>query len=185
MTDNPHAAIRALVARIRRETGHAVPDVDPNGPGARARVVMLMLTPGPANGGAQMTNVLSPTTNSDQSAQNLRKLMREARLPEEACVFWNSVPWALERRRDPTEDELMRGVAYLKEFVALLPDRRGLVALGRVAQRACKLANLSSIDVPRPSPLAVAEPGAVPNTKSRSWIEVRGGLRQAASLAAR
>lgn len=39
---------------------------------------MLMLTPDPADGGAQMTNILSPTTNSDQSALNLRTLMREA-----------------------------------------------------------------------------------------------------------
>ena len=57
--------------RIGRETGRPVSDVDPREPGARAKVVMLMLSPGPARGGAQETNVLSPTTNSGQSALNL------------------------------------------------------------------------------------------------------------------
>lgn len=185
LAEDTHTALRALVKRIRGETNRAVPDVDPKGPGARARVVMLMLTPGPAEGGAQMTNILSPTTNSDQSALNLRKLMREAGLQESSCVFWNAVPWALERRRDPTNDELARGVAYLKEFLALLPNRRAVVALGRVAQRACNLAGIAAIDVPSPSPLAVAAPGPRANAKSRRWIEVREGLGQAALLASR
>ncbi len=184
MADDAHLPIRALVARIRRETNRAVPDVDPRGPGTRARVAMLMLTPGPAEGGAQMTNVLSPTTNSDQSALNLRKLMRDAGLPESSCVFWNAVPWALERRRDPTNEELARGIVYLKEFLGLLADCRTLVAFGRVAQRACNLAGIAAIDVPSPSPLAVAEPGPRANTKSERWIEVREGLKRAATLAA-
>jgi hypothetical protein len=132
-----------------------------------------------------MTNVLSPTTNSDQSALNLRKLMQEARLEGSSCVFWNAVPWALERRRDPTYDELARGVVYLKEFLALLPNRRAVVALGRVAQRACDLAGIDAIDVPSPSPLAVAEPRERPNTKAQRWIELREGLEQATALASR
>ncbi len=123
-----HRAIRDLVARIRRETGCAVPNVDPQGPGADARVVMLMLTPGPAVGGAQMTNVLSPTTNSDQSALNLRKLMSEAGLAESLCVFWNAVSWALDRRRDPNPEELARGVRYLRDFLSLVPRRRARCA---------------------------------------------------------
>lgn len=77
-----HSDIEALVARIRRETRCVVPDVDPEGAGVGARVAMIMLTPGPAEGGAQMTRILSPTTNSDQSALNLRKLMQEASLSE-------------------------------------------------------------------------------------------------------
>ena len=36
-----HAPIRALVARIRKETGRPVPDVDPDGPGIRACVLMV------------------------------------------------------------------------------------------------------------------------------------------------
>ena len=181
--ESSHAAIGALVERIRAETRRGVPDVDPKGPGSRARVVMLMLTPGPAEGGAQMTNILSPTTNSDQSALNLRALMREAGLAESVCVFWNAVPWALERRRDPTSAELERGVVYLKEFLALLRERRAVVALGQVAQRAALLAGVDAIEVPSPSPLAVAAPGSRPNSKSERWVRLRDGLKQAARLA--
>ncbi len=180
-----HAAIRALVKRIRNETGERVPDVDPRGPGAGAKVVMLMLTPGPAPGGAQMTNVLSPTTNTDQSAINLRRLMSEAGLSERVCVFWNAVPWALERRRDPTDGELRRGVAYLQEFLTLVHRPKVVVALGQVAQRACRIGGIEAIETPSPSPLSVAPPGAQPNSKSERWLRVRNGLRKAASLADR
>ena len=181
----PHSDIKGLVARIRRETGCVVPDVDPEGAGADARVAMIMLTPGPAQGGAQMTRILSPTTNSDQSALNLRKLMLEASLPESLCVFWNAVPWSLDRRRDPTPLELARGVNYLKEFIVLLPQRRAVVALGQVAQRACLQAGVTAINVPSPSPLAVAQPGSRPNPKSARWLKIREGLREAAALASR
>jgi uracil-DNA glycosylase len=167
--------IRVLVRRIRIETARQVPD-------ARAMVVMVMLTPGPAPGGAQQTNILSPTTNSDQSALNLRRLMREADLDEHLCVFWNAVPWALERRCDPTPNELLRGTAYLDEFLALVPGRRAVVALGAVAQRACRAAAVGAIEVPSPSPLAVAPPGPLPNSKSRRWVELRIGLERAAAL---
>lgn len=180
-----HSDIDALVARIRRETRCVVPDVDPGGAGVGARVAMIMLTPGPAEGGAQMTRILSPTTNSDQSALNLRKLMQEAGLPESVCVFWNAVPWSLDRRRDPTPLEFARGVNYLKEFLVLLPQRRAVVALGRVAQRACLQAGVNAVNVPSPSPLAVAQPGSLPNAKSARWQEVREGLRKAAALANR
>lgn len=180
-----HSDIDALVARIRRETGCVVPDVDPAGAGAGARVAMIMLTPGPAEGGAQITRILSPTTNSDQSALNLRKLMHEAGLSESICVFWNAVPWSLDRRRDPTPQELARGVIYLKEFLALLPQRRAVVALGRVAQQACSQARVTAVNVPSPSPLAVAQPASRPNPKSTRWLEIREGLRQAVALASR
>jgi uracil-DNA glycosylase len=176
-------AIRKLVARIRRETKRRVPDVNPKGPGARARVVLIMLTPGPAQGGAQMTNILSPTTNSDQTALNLRRLMREAALEETICVFWNAIPWALDRRRSPSTDEMARGVGYLTDFLALIPNRRAVVALGRVAQDACRMAGVDAIVVPSTSPLAVAAPGLRPNSKSKRWVKVREGLKRAAAAA--
>lgn len=183
VTPRGDTAIRKLVARIRSEMKRGVPDVDPKGPGAGARVVLVMLTPGPAEGGAQMTNILSPTTNSDQTALNLRRLLREAALEERVCVFWNAIPWALDRRRGPTSEELARGVEYLNEFLSLIPNRRAVVALGRDAQKACRMAGVDAIGVPSTSPLAVAAPGQRPNSKSKRWIEVRMGLKRAAAAA--
>lgn len=134
-------AINALVERIRLEKGCRCPDIDPDGPGSAARVVMVLLTPGPADGGATMTNVLSPTKNWDQTALNLRAMMAEAGLSEDICVFWNAVPWSLDRRRDPSTAELSDGAAYLKDFLALhrgaaprrrlRPDRAARLSDGR------------------------------------------------------
>jgi uracil-DNA glycosylase len=176
--------IRKLVKRIRHETKRGVPDVNPEGAGSTARVVLVMLTPGPAKGGAQMTNILSPTTNSDRTAQYLSRLMDEARLDEKICVFWNAIPWALDRRRSPTAAELAQGVGYLREFLGLVPRRRAIVALGDVAHKACRLAGVDAIEVPSTSPLAVAPPGTLPNSKSSRWIKVRRGLARAAAAAA-
>ena len=128
-----------------------------------------------------MTGILSPTRNSDQTALNLRQLLGESGLRESLCVFWNAVPWALDRRRGPTNDELEQGAAYLKEFLELVPGRRAVVALGLVAQQACRMAGVEAIDVPSPSPLAVARPGPRPTTKARRWTELRAGLVAAAN----
>jgi hypothetical protein len=177
--------IRKLVERIRHETKRRVPDVNPKGPGSKARVVLVLLTPGPAKGGAQMTNVLSPTTNSDRTALYLSRLMDEAQLDERICVFWNAVPWALDRRRSPSVGELAQGVGYLREFLDLVPGRRAVVALGDVAQKACRMAGADAIEVPSTSPLAVAPPGPGLNSKSNRWIKVRRGLAQAAAAAER
>lgn len=130
-----------------------------------------------------MTNVLSPTRNWDQTALNLRALMGEAGLRESACVFWNAVPWCLDRRRDPDDAELRAGAAYLRQFLALVPTSRAVVALGKVAQRACLIAGVESINVPSASPLAVARPGARLTKKAERWQEIVVGLREAARLA--
>lgn len=71
------AAIRSLVRRIREETKRRVPDVDPDGPGGSGRVLILLSDPG--EGGALRTGYLSPIKNSDPTAKNQARLMREAR----------------------------------------------------------------------------------------------------------
>lgn len=181
ITQDAHAEMRKLVAEIRRVKG-ATPDIDSDGPGARARVVLVMLTPGPALGGAQMTGVLSPTKNSDQTALNLRQLLKEAKLDERVCVFWNAIPWSLGPRREPTDDEMRHGVGYLRRFLALVPERRAVVAMGLVAQRACRQAEIAAINVWSASPLAISPPTGAASTKSKRWIEVREGLARAAAL---
>jgi hypothetical protein len=176
-TPHAHAKIRSLVRRIRRETGSAVPDVDPDGPGTAARVLLVARDPGEK--GALVTGVLSPSKNPDATARNLLRAMEEAKLPERICVFWNAVPWALGGRRTPNREELRRGVGYLHDLVALLPNLRAVVALGRDAQTACRLAGLDAIAVCHPSPLGLYGRGA------NRWDELVAGLRDAAALAAK
>lgn len=69
------------------------------------------------------------------------------------------MPWALERRRDPTPQEPARGVAYLKEFLALLTQPRAVVALGRVRSRHAFLAGLHAVKRSESKGLAVAPQG--------------------------
>ena len=170
-----HAKIDRLVARIRQENSAAAPDVDPDGPGQGARVLMVARDPGEK--GALVTGVLSPTKNPDATARNMVRLMREAGLPEDICLFWNAVPWALGGRRSPRADELRRGIAYLTELVALLPELRAVVALGRDAEVACRMAGLDAIGVCHPSPLGLYGGGA------NRWAAHREGLIRAAALA--
>lgn len=109
------AAIRRPVRRIRRQTGRSVPDVDPDGPGDGARVLMVLRDP--AELGALTTGYLSPTKNTDATARNQKRLMREAGLREEVCLFWNAVPWDL-LGANPTAADKRRGAAYLADHAA-------------------------------------------------------------------
>jgi hypothetical protein len=76
-TDRGHDAIRALVRRIRRETGCAVPDVDPDGAGTAADVLVVLRDPG---FGALTTKFLS-LRNADQTTANQLRLFAAAKLP--------------------------------------------------------------------------------------------------------
>jgi hypothetical protein len=85
------------VRRIRRERNAAVPDVDPDGPGVDADVLVVLRDPGPL--GALKTSCLSVNA----TAANQRRLFAAPDLPSDACLFWNAVPWDLEGRRPSRE----------------------------------------------------------------------------------
>lgn len=140
--------IRTLVRKIRRETGRRVPDCDPVGPGKTAHVLIVLRDPGDANGGALRTGVLSPTKNDDATARNLRVLMRRAGLLESVCLFWNAVPWDLERR-NPTAADKRRGASYLRALLGELRSLKVVVASGTDAQEVCDLAAIRSVPVLR------------------------------------
>lgn len=171
MSANKHEPIRGLVERIRKETGATVPDVDRFGPGVEARVLIVLEAPGEQ--GALLTGVLSPTRNTDRTAKNLKKLMAEAGVDERCCVFWNALPWELERTPRKADREL--GAKYLRELCSLLPEVRAVVAMGRAAQTCCRLAGVEAIEVWSPSGRGLAGP--------TRWEEAREGLSRAARLA--
>jgi uracil-DNA glycosylase len=179
MAQERDAAVRALVRRIRRKTRRRVPDIDPCGPGATARVLMLLSDPG--EGGALRTGYLSPMRNTDPTARNQARLMAEAGLSPDVCVFWNGIPWDLEGRK-PTAADKERGAAYLVEMVNRLPNRRAVVAAGRVAQDVCARAGIAFIPVPHPSNRGLS--GGVRGARRAREAEHRRGLKRAAQLAA-
>ncbi len=173
------AAILSLVERIRQETQRRVPDIDSDGPGANARVLMLLSDPG--EGGALRTGILSPMKNSDPTAKNQARLMREAALSSDLCVFWNGIPYDL-GGRGPKAPDLTRGAIYLREFVVLLPMLQAVVAAGSIAQDVCRRAGLAFIGVCHPSNRGLA--GGVRGARPRREREYREGLQRAAQLAA-
>jgi hypothetical protein len=173
-TDRGHAAIRALVRRIRRETGCAVPDVDPNGAGTAADVLVVLAFPGP---GALMTKFLS-LQNPDQTTANQLRLFAAAKLPLEICLWWNAVPWDL-GGLEPTAADLSRGAGYLQELIALMERPPVVVACGNAAHNACHRAGLAAIEICHPSSRGLYGGGV---NREPAYI---AGLRQGASQVVR
>jgi hypothetical protein len=142
-----HTPIRALVRRIRRETGRSVPDIDPNAPGIDAQVLVILSDPGEL--GALRTRILSPLANNDQTAKNQRQLFTEARLDPAICVFWNAVPCEIARNskgraRRPNQSEKERGAAYLGELLSFFKPQPVVVACGKDAADACDKIDLTA-----------------------------------------
>jgi hypothetical protein len=110
--DARHAPINRLVRRIRRERKAAVPDVDPQGPGVDAAVLVIPRDPGRL--GALGTSYLS-VRNPDRTAANQQRLLAAAHLPLEVCLFWNAVRWD-PGGRNPTSSDLEVGAGYLLDL---------------------------------------------------------------------
>ena len=167
MVEARDAAILELIERIRRETGRPVPTIDPDGPGADARVMVVLETPGQL--GAASTGVLSPLKNEDSTASIQRRYMSKAGLNPEVCLFWNAVPWDLGARRKPKAREQRVGGEYLLDMAVLLPKLRAVLLCGRTAQAVGERAgltrripNVEVISVPFPNSLGLYANGGEP-----------------------
>jgi hypothetical protein len=88
---------------------------------------MLLSDPGD---GALSTGYLSPSRNKDPTARNQARLMDEAGLDDDLCVFWNGITWDLSGGK-PTAADKARGAAYVREMIELLPKLHAVVAAGR------------------------------------------------------
>lgn len=175
MSLDNQARVSALVERIRLETGKRVPDVDPDGPGSGALVLLVLIAP--SSPGALDTNVVAPSKNQDAIARNQQRLLAEAGLDEAICTWWNAVPWDTGDRPKPTAEDVRRGAPHLSELVGMMADLRAVVAMGRIPQRACRLAGIDAISSPNPSPLGLYGGGA------NRWDECRAALAEAARRA--
>jgi hypothetical protein len=145
--DARHAPIKQLVRRIQSEQHAAVPDVDPEGPGVAADVLVILRDPGRL--GALETRFLS-VRNPDRTAANQRRLFAAAELALEMCLFWNAVPWDL-GGRNPTRSDLRAGAAYLLELIGLMREPPIVVACGLAAHSVCSSARLDAIEICHPS----------------------------------
>jgi uracil-DNA glycosylase len=133
----PHMqALVRFVHELRATTSSdlAIPDLDPLDGGCNAELLFVLEAPGPQ---AVATGFVS-RDNPDETAKNFLELMAAADLPRSRTAVWNIVPWYIGeagRIRAARSADLRAGFPYLLRLLALLPRVRGVVLVGRKAQR--------------------------------------------------
>ena len=179
MADADHVKpLRALVQRIAGERGADVPDPDPLDGGVKARLLLLLETPGPSIG---RTGFVS-RDNATGTAANLFRFLAEAGIARRDTLIWNAVPWVIHEpgalNRAPRRSEATAAAPYFAPLLALLPRLAVVVPAGRFAhEAAAPLAalrpDLPVIPSPHPSPTYVCTSPAVRE-------RILAGLAQAA-----
>lgn len=149
--------------------GAVCPDFDPAEAGVGARVLVLLEAPGPMshtdNATSRPGTGFISVDNPDQTAANSWAARDASGLDETTTLHWHIVPWYLgPASKKPNAAELTSGAKALKSLLPLLPDLQVVLLAGQYAQRGWKLhiesvRHLATIDVPHPSPLAMAQPG--------------------------
>lgn len=143
--DAPHVRpLNAYVRELRQRLGggESVPWFDPAGGGTRAKVLFLLEAPGPRAVGGQWHGRRAGSgfisaDNDDVTAVNTLSLASEAGLSRGDYANWNIVPWYVgDHRSIRAVDgvEVVAGAVELGTVVALMPELRVVVAMGRAAQ---------------------------------------------------
>jgi hypothetical protein len=126
------APLNAFVDQLRVRRGGTVPYIDPDWAGVDAKILFVMLRPGPR---AAESGLLS-LENQDLTARYMLELLRKVAIPIDASAVWNIVPWYGPRSEFVSSHDIAEGTLYLNEFILLLPQLRSLVLVGRDAQSA-------------------------------------------------
>ena len=181
----PHLApLRALASRIAAERGAPVPDPDPLDGGVRARLLLLLETPGPM----VLRTGLVTRDGANGTAANLFRFLREAAISRADTLIWNVVPWLIHAEgalnRAPRRAETRAAEPYLGPLLDLLPRLAVAVLAGRFAgQAAPALADLRPglpmIAIPHPSPTYVCTSPEVPARIRRGLLEASEIVRAA------
>jgi uracil-DNA glycosylase len=178
----PHLApLCGLLVELRAAHGR-VPDPDPLDGGVRARLLLLLESPGPSIGRTGFVSRDNPTG----TARNLKRFLEEAGIAREDTLIWNAVPWVIHAEgatnRAPREGEIRAGLAALPPLLGVLRHLEVVVLAGRVAARArptiaAARPDLALVAMPHPSPTFVVTSPAVP-------ARIRAALADAAALLA-
>lgn len=179
MLGMPHVvALERLRADLARHG--PVPHFDPCDGGDRARLLLLLETPGPGATPLRFVSRDNPTG----TAANLRRFCDAAGLDREATVIWNIVPWVVHppgaRNRPVRRSEVAAGLQALLRLLERLPDLKVVVLAGRVAKQAATMVRTERPQIvvlfmPHPSPTYV-------NTAPWIGATICDTIRAAASL---
>jgi uracil-DNA glycosylase len=111
----------------------------------------------------------------------MNALLQEARLPREACLLWNIIPWYIgdgTRIRAARRADVHEALPYLKQLLALLSCLRAVVLVGNPAGSAAPaIADFCAVPVclaPHPSPKAF---NIYPHKRAEA-LAVFGSLRK-------
>lgn len=155
----PHIApLTDFVHRLREKVGPdaSIPYFDPLDGGVNAEILFLLEAPGPK---AKNSGFIS-RDNPDESAKNMHELSREAGIDRTRVVVWNTVPWYIgdgKKIRPANTDDITEGLSSLTELMQLLNNVRGVVLVGKKAQKSKKLVmkinpHLTIFECTHPSP---------------------------------
>jgi len=181
MLDQPHIApLTGYVRGLRQQSFGEVPDFDPADGGTQAELLFLYEKPGPMTSlgpAVRLGSGFISRDNDDPTAEATFNFMQAINLDRRATVLWNVVPgWNGTRRIEP--DELRLGVSKVAELIALLPRLRGIVLVGKKAQRAKPLlqSRLQVFTSDHPSPIVRATQPARWASIPKDWKEAADDL---------
>lgn len=132
--NEPHVAPLMAWVRTLRDHGYQVPNVDPNDGGIRARVLLLLESPGPK---AVVSGFVS-RDNPDPSARNMGRALDQAGLRRSDVLLWNIVPYCVstaEQNKNATMADVRRAARYTSQLFDLIPALKVIVFCGGVAKR--------------------------------------------------
>lgn len=134
----------------------AMPHVDPFDGGIRARLLVLLETPGPSD--VPINQRFVSIDNPTGTAANLRAAIASSGLDRRDMIVWNAVPWIRGRRGAIPADEVRAGLRVLELLLAHLPELEVAVLAGKVAGAGADTLHRRGIAVfatPHPSPTLV------------------------------
>jgi hypothetical protein len=176
--------VQSLIGRCRRD----VPWFDPQGGGVRARILVLLESPGPKSIGGPGSGIISPD-NDDTTAENFFLLRERAGISRKWLVHWNAAPWYLGQRRHPSASDILAGAQFLAEVIPSLVRLRVVFLGGDYADKCWTLFKRLSGSNPaqeirtwHPSRLAIGTVANATQTerntrRQREFLEALGDAR--------
>ena len=148
-----HVSIGHAQMPTERVGDESIPWFDPTGAGTAARILLLLEAR--ARGWRRALVFISPD-NDDGNAQNMWEPLREVGMDRgREIVTWNAIPWYLgtgRAIRAARSSDIEEAHQARVELVALLPQLRVVVLLGKAAQRAWSLVGVELRVPPAPHP---------------------------------